>query len=145
MSSPTKIKARKLYLFLFFRPSIRPPQTTGKCPPPHVPPGRVSSATSHPPPTPSLRWLLCIFIERQAPKTGVRPSLNFSMCAIGVPQSIYSAAASPSLGVRCLHKSNREPRPWRMIRWRGRAKPLGVGRCSDSSCVCVFVCEGAWP
>ena len=63
------------------------------------------------------------------------------MCAIGVPQSIFSAAASPSPGVRRLHKTNREPRPWRMIRWRGRAKPLGVGRCSDSSCVfvCLFV------
>ena len=34
MSSPTKIKAPKLDLFLFFHPSIRPPQTTGKCPPP---------------------------------------------------------------------------------------------------------------
>jgi hypothetical protein len=90
--------------------------------------------------------LLCIFIERQAPKTGVHPSLNFSMCAIGVPQSIYSAAASLSPGVRRLHKTNREPRrldsgPWWMIRWRGRAKPLGVGRCSGSSCVfvCLFV------
>ncbi len=48
--------------------------------------------------------------------------------------------------VRRLNKTNREPGrcdsgPWRMIRWRGRAMPLGVGWCSGSSCVfvCLFV------
>ncbi len=70
------------------------------------------------------------------PRPLLRPFLNFSMGAIGAPQSTYSAAASPSPGVRRLHKTNRKPRrldsgPWQMIQWRGRAKALGVGWCNS--------------
>ena len=75
-----------LSLFLFFRRSIRPPQMTGKRPPPHVPPSRVASPTSHPPPTSLFGWLLRSFIEWQPPKTDAPPiSQFFDGCHWGAP------------------------------------------------------------
>ena len=70
--------------FLFLRRSIRPPQMMGKRPPLHVPPCRIASPTSHPPPKSSFGWLLRSFIEWQPPKTDA-PSISqfFAACHLG--------------------------------------------------------------
>jgi len=77
----------------------------------------------------------------------LHPSLSFLLGAILAPQSRDPAAASPSPSPCAgrLQYAHREPRggylgPWRMLPWRGRAMPLGVGRRSGSSCVFVFLC-----
>jgi hypothetical protein len=74
------------------------PQTTGKSPPNLFRLGRVLSPTPLPPPQLTFVWLLCILTNRRPPKTCDPPFLNFSMCAIGAPQSRDPAAASPSPG-----------------------------------------------
>ena len=70
---PSKIEAPSLSLFLFLRRSIRPPQMMGKRPPLHVPPGRIASLTSHPPPTPSFGWLLRLPVKWRPSKAGAPP------------------------------------------------------------------------
>ncbi len=68
----------------------------------------------------------------------LRPSPNFSLGAISGPITRGPNAARASPGTRHLPKAHWEPRrcdsgPCRMLPWRLMAKPLGVGRCSDSS------------
>ena len=65
------------------------------------------------------------------PRPVLRPSLNYSMGAISAPQTRGSNAARASPNAGGLQKTHREPRrcdsgPWRLLPWRGRAKPLGV-------------------
>ena len=63
-----------------------------------VPPRSRLITNATPPPQLNFVWLLCILTKRRPPKTSAPPFLNFSMCAIGAPQSRDPAAASPSPG-----------------------------------------------
>ncbi len=93
---PSKIKAPSLSLFLFLCCSIRPPQMMGKRPPLHVPPCRIASPTTilHR----NHRSVGCCVPSSNGshPRPMLRPSLNFSLGAIGALQSRDSAAASLS-------------------------------------------------
>ena len=95
---------------LYFLLPYLPPQTTGKSPPNAFHLGRVSSPTPLPPPQLNFVWLLCILTKRRPLKTCALPFLNFSMCAIGAPQSRDPAAASPSPGAGRQRRKRRKRR-----------------------------------
>ena len=60
--------------------------------------GLISSPTPLPPPQPTFVWLLCLLTKRRPHKTCAPPLVNFSMCAIGAPQSRDPTAANPNPG-----------------------------------------------
>ena len=75
-----------------------------------------------------------------------RPPLYFFMGAISAPKTKEQTLASPIPGAERLRRTHGEVRrhasdPWRMLPWRARAKPLGVGRRRASAHLGV-VCEG---
>ena len=100
---PSKIKAPKLNLFLFFCPSIRPPQTTGKCPPPHVPP--VASPLQHPIPHRHHRSVdCCVSSSRGRHPRPVSAHLSIFRCVpLGCPnQSIPPQRAQARAFGACI-------------------------------------------
>jgi hypothetical protein len=61
-----------------------------------------------------------------------RPSLSFLMGAILAPHTREKEGREQAHHTGSLHRTHGEPRhrdsgPWRMLPWRERAKPLGVG------------------
>jgi hypothetical protein len=87
---------------------------TGNRPPPHVPPCRISSPMPPPPTADTIARLVVDY--------------PYQVAAI---QDLCSA-----------HLSNSGP--WWMLSWRVRAKPLGVGQCSNGSSVVDECCAGLW-
>jgi hypothetical protein len=82
------------FIFLLLNSS---PKTTSKHPPPHVPPGRISSQMPTPPPTPSFGWLLHQPTKQQPPKTRAPPiSQFFDRFHLGAPnKGIRRSAQEP--------------------------------------------------
>ena len=127
---PSKLKVPSLSIFNFFVAASDPPKRRVNVLSHTFLP--VSSPLPCPPHCLRHRSVGCCVSSSSGghPSPVLRPSPNFSMGAIGAPQSRDPAAASPSPGVWRLNKTNREPRrlnsgPWRMIRWRGRANRWG--------------------
>ena len=139
-----KIRGPIALSILIFSSHISSPKRTSKRPLPSVPPGRVSSQTLPQPPTPSSVWLLRRAIEQRPFKAGAPPiSYFFDGRHFGAPNKRTKCSARKP-GSRMPPQAHGKPwrrdsGPWRMLPWRGRAKPLG-GRVSSGYLVlCFFV------
>ena len=75
---PPKSEAPSSSLFYFFSSLHSSPKTTSERPPPRVPPVRISSPMSLPPPTPSFVWLLHISLSSRHPRPGAPPLSQYS-------------------------------------------------------------------
>ncbi len=134
--SHRKSRPRSSIYFYFFVPLFDPPKRRVNVLPHTFRP--VASPLQHPIPRRHHRSVDCCV----SPSRGRHPRLVSAHLSIFwcVPLGCPNQSIPPQ-------RAQAQARPWRMIRWRGRAKPLGVGRCSDSSCVfvCLFVRQGARP
>jgi hypothetical protein len=74
---PSKSDAPPPSLFYFFSSLHFPPDLMGKRSPPRVPPIRIASPLSPPPPNPSFGWLLHVRSKWRPPKTGALPISQF--------------------------------------------------------------------
>ena len=88
---------RSLY-FQFFWTLKSPPKMTSKHPPHTFLPSRVSSPMPPLPPTPSFCWVLCRPTSGGYLRPVLRPSLNFLVGAILVPQTQEPVTSRANLG-----------------------------------------------